>query len=79
MRYSELLQRAEEYATAGLIVEALRLLTVIKADMTRIYDYLDVTDPIYAPCREYNEQVLEVIRIQLKEVDKRTEELRKAL
>ena len=79
MRYSELLQKVDEYALAGLIVEALRLLTVIKADMERIYEYLDVTDPFYAPCREYNEQVLEVFRIQLKEVDKRTEELRKTL
>lgn len=73
MKYSELIQQADDYARCGLIVEAIRILTVVRTDMERALAEIEEAKNL-----SYQEQTIQIIRDSIESVKTRIAEIKKA-
>ena len=73
MKYSELIQQADDYARCGLIVEAIRILTVVRTDMERALVEIEEAKNL-----SYQEQTIQIIRDSIESVKTRIAEIKKA-
>ena len=71
MKYYELIQRANDYARSGLIVEAIRILTVVQTDMEQVLEDVQKT---YTP---YRDELVQLVQHNIEAVSERMAELRK--
>ena len=74
MDYSTLISIADEYVRQGLIVEAIRILTVVKEDMSRVLHERQERD-----MNHYHGEVVQMIQINISLVESRMAEIKKAL
>ena len=75
MEYRALITCADEYARQGLIVEAARILTVVKEDMQRVlHAYENQTNENIL----HREEIVQMIQMSIANIDSRTAEIRKA-
>lgn len=74
MKYSDLIRQADDYARCGLIVDAIRILMVVRTDMERAL--VEVENSRFL---SYQDQTVQIIQDSIASVNVRIAEIKKAL